>query len=401
MSDGELMTIGSFARSCGLTPSALRFYADSGLLEPAAVDAASGYRYYAPDQVARATLIRQLRELDLPLPRIAEILSIDVVQRADEVIDAHVNALTTRAEAAHTLAAAAKRTLRTPTADAANGGHGGGAVAGRGGVGGWGEDRVEVHGLRFVAAVEAVSTATASEPTVPALVGIYVEAGDGQLVLTATDRYRLATRTLVTHHDGAPWAVTVHGDDLRAITPWLRRQPVIGLRPANDYLEVAPAGGPAAGPPTADAGTGGAGAGGATGSDGRWCRVLAPPYPDYRAMLGALPVPAVRVLVARHQLLAALENVASRHVRISIEQHRSTSPHHRAPDTIVIGAPDGPAMTLAFELATLHPTISSAIGPDVMLEFSAPDHPVLVRSADTGDLTAIAMPIHLPETEPS
>ena len=60
MNDGELMTIGAFARACGLTASALRFYADSALLRPAVVDDVSGYRYYAPDQVAHATLIRQL-----------------------------------------------------------------------------------------------------------------------------------------------------------------------------------------------------------------------------------------------------------------------------------------------------------------------------------------------------
>ncbi|MBV7698056.1 HD domain-containing protein [Streptomyces sp. TRM70350] len=39
--------------------SALRFYADSGLLRPAEVDPASGYRCYSADQVARATALRR------------------------------------------------------------------------------------------------------------------------------------------------------------------------------------------------------------------------------------------------------------------------------------------------------------------------------------------------------
>ncbi|MFF3735417.1 MerR family DNA-binding transcriptional regulator, partial [Streptomyces sp. NPDC002476] len=39
------MPIGVFAQRSGLTPSALRFYADSGLLPPAEVDPVTGYRY--------------------------------------------------------------------------------------------------------------------------------------------------------------------------------------------------------------------------------------------------------------------------------------------------------------------------------------------------------------------
>ncbi len=46
------MPIGVFAQRSGLTSSALRFYADSGLLRPAEVDPVSGYRYYSADQLA-------------------------------------------------------------------------------------------------------------------------------------------------------------------------------------------------------------------------------------------------------------------------------------------------------------------------------------------------------------
>ncbi|WP_222634880.1 MULTISPECIES: MerR family transcriptional regulator [unclassified Rhodococcus (in: high G+C Gram-positive bacteria)] len=42
MTDTELMTIGVFANTTGLTPGALRFYADSGVLTPAEVDEFSG-----------------------------------------------------------------------------------------------------------------------------------------------------------------------------------------------------------------------------------------------------------------------------------------------------------------------------------------------------------------------
>lgn len=61
------LTIGAFARASRLSVKALRLYGDLGLLPPAHVDGATGYRYYAPGQLATAHLIGLLRQLDLPL----------------------------------------------------------------------------------------------------------------------------------------------------------------------------------------------------------------------------------------------------------------------------------------------------------------------------------------------
>jgi PPM family protein phosphatase len=69
----ELLTIGAFAREARLSPKALRLYDDAGLLRPAAVDAANGYRYYDRAQLDRARLVGWLRRLDMPLRRIKEI----------------------------------------------------------------------------------------------------------------------------------------------------------------------------------------------------------------------------------------------------------------------------------------------------------------------------------------
>ena len=71
----ELLPIGRFARVTGLTVRALRHYHELGLLEPARVDAATGYRLYALDQAQDAELIRRLRELGLPLGEIHAILA--------------------------------------------------------------------------------------------------------------------------------------------------------------------------------------------------------------------------------------------------------------------------------------------------------------------------------------
>lgn len=55
------MMIGQLAASTGLSVRTLRFYADAGVL-PARERAASGYRLFGPDAVARARLIRTLVE---------------------------------------------------------------------------------------------------------------------------------------------------------------------------------------------------------------------------------------------------------------------------------------------------------------------------------------------------
>jgi effector-binding domain-containing protein len=71
----DLLPIGRFARLAGLTVRAVRHYGDLGLLEPAWVDADSGYRYYAPAQLARAEAIKRLRSLELGLDEIREVLA--------------------------------------------------------------------------------------------------------------------------------------------------------------------------------------------------------------------------------------------------------------------------------------------------------------------------------------
>ncbi|MBC2878990.1 MULTISPECIES: MerR family transcriptional regulator [Streptomyces] len=68
-----LLTIGAFARASRLSPKALRLYDDLGLLPPARVDPATGYRFYAPGQLERARLVAWLRRVGMPLARIRRV----------------------------------------------------------------------------------------------------------------------------------------------------------------------------------------------------------------------------------------------------------------------------------------------------------------------------------------
>ena len=70
----ELLAIGEFSARSGLSAKVLRSYAAAGLLVPAAVDPWSGYRYYAPSQLAEARLILLLRRAEVPLSEIAAFL---------------------------------------------------------------------------------------------------------------------------------------------------------------------------------------------------------------------------------------------------------------------------------------------------------------------------------------
>ena len=80
-----LLPIGAFARSARLSPKALRLYDELGLLRPAFVDPASGYRFYDPAQLEQARLVAWLRRLGMPLARIKVVCELDPAQAAQEV----------------------------------------------------------------------------------------------------------------------------------------------------------------------------------------------------------------------------------------------------------------------------------------------------------------------------
>ncbi len=88
MMDG--MVIGQLAASTGLSVRTLRFYADAGVL-PAAGRTEAGYRIFGPDAVARARLIRTLRELGVGLVDIKRVLAAET--SLVDVAAGHVRAL--------------------------------------------------------------------------------------------------------------------------------------------------------------------------------------------------------------------------------------------------------------------------------------------------------------------
>jgi len=344
----EYITIGALARASGLTATALRFYDDCGLFPPARVDAATGYRYYTPAQRERAATIRRLREIEVPLDTVAAVLAGDA-ERAGRLLDAHVTALEQQARAAAAAVASIKEALST-------------------------DPSLVVLGAADLAeAIEQVRAAVARTADIPVLTGVLVEADGESLTLTATDRYRLSTRSLAPARAAAqPWSLVVRASALAALTGPLLRAEQVRLAPAADTLVV-------------------------TGADTEHrCPAIGEPFPDYRTMLAALAPTRTRVMVSREALLAAVESAGNHTLQFEVDTPTlrvSTSapnPDHRIPASIT-----GPGTTLAFDPATLSPAIRTAVGPEIMLDIAGPDQPVVIRSAATGDLTTLAMPRQL------
>jgi DNA-binding transcriptional MerR regulator len=81
----EEISIGEFARRSRLSLKALRLYDELGVLVPSRVDQASGYRYYDVGQIDEARLVVMLRQLQLPLAAIKELLACDPVDAAERI----------------------------------------------------------------------------------------------------------------------------------------------------------------------------------------------------------------------------------------------------------------------------------------------------------------------------
>jgi DNA-binding transcriptional MerR regulator len=97
----ELFTIGEFSTATHLSVKALRHYHDVGLLEPVAVDPATGYRSYAVAQIPAAQIIKRLRDLEMPLDQIGAVLDAAArgdTEERDRVILVHLQQMEERLE---------------------------------------------------------------------------------------------------------------------------------------------------------------------------------------------------------------------------------------------------------------------------------------------------------------
>lgn len=399
MDDSEaLLSIGTFARRVGLTPSALRFYDDCGVLRPARVDGVTGYRRYGAGQAARAVRLRQLREAGLPLVDVAVVLD-GPEEAAHGVLRAHLERMRRNEAEARALV---ERLLPE-------------APEGAGHRRAWA--RARIGGAELASAVRQVAPAAATGKTRerhPVLGHVLLELSAGEVRLVATDRYRLAVRVLrPTEFEGGRRHVLIDAEAARGLAEWAVRRRTVELECAEDEAEVRLR----SGTDVREVPTGcAAGRGG--GAD-------AAVFPDYRLMLEGLDASISRLIVDREALRDAVAGRA-RVVSLSVagggtgggdaeggrkecvvsretasgeaagvsretasgapaEQTLTVSDGGREPVRLRLIA-EGSGLRIAFDPAVLLPALEAGVGPDVLLEIASVERPVVVRSADQGAL---------------
>ncbi|MEU0844246.1 MerR family transcriptional regulator [Streptomyces sp. NPDC005962] len=458
--DEPLMGIGTFARRVGLAPSALRFYDDCAVLRPARVDAATGYRYYAPEQAPRAALLRRLREAGLPLIDASAVLD-GPPEEARAVLRDQLRRTRESATAAR---AAIEDVLRELP-------------------GGVRRAEARVGGAELAGAVRQVGSAVAVgavREEFPVLGRVLIELAEQELRLVATDRYRLSVRALrPLAIGGEPCGLTVGIEELRDLAGWARGLPEVAIEVEGAEVRVR------------------------GGGEERVLPVADEAFPAYRMVLDGLAPARHRIIADRAALCAAVAErggdgpvvlrtgdgvltveggpelpavphdarlgaagsstagdstartttaedtatggTATRSIATGGTATRDTplpaaaggNPRPTAADSgappadagsnslptaggtadggyplpiAADGAPPpavaesgslpalciGPPLRIAFEPAVLLPALEAGVGPDVLLDVASAAEPVVVRSADQGSFTTLVMPVHSP-----
>lgn len=354
----QLLSIGKFAEVTGLSVSAVRFYANRGVLHPAAVDERSGYRRFAEGQVADGQLIKDLRRLEMPLASIAEALAMSTEQRRD-LVQRYLDQLTAdvgRVHAiAHTLGTTppdpsrpTKDTLMTNSSplSPAPVSHTNGSVT--------------LPARALGVALSQVLPVAGTDPATPHLMTVLAEARDGSLRIVATDRHRLAVRDLVpTSIDAnltvvvaaataSNWALDVDGDLTITVT-----NTAVSLSGAVQ-AEATPV--PAS-------------------------------YPDYQSVLDT-PVGVTSVTTDPTTLAAALAGhtepvtLVVSDVGVAVNDSEHIESTHTGPQQSVLLNP-----------AFLRDALAATVGRDVVIDIADPLLPLVIRSADDGTFTTLVMPI--------
>ena len=94
----ELIPIGRFARLSGLSIGALRHYDELDLLRPADVDRFTGYRRYRAEQLDIARTIGRLRDLEVPIEDIRDVIRADDAGERRQRLGEHERRLQARVD---------------------------------------------------------------------------------------------------------------------------------------------------------------------------------------------------------------------------------------------------------------------------------------------------------------
>ncbi len=347
--------IGRMARDCGLTVSALRFYDTAGVLVPAHVDPRSNYRWYSDEQVHTARLVARLRRVGMPLADICRVLE---NRRDRPVVDAILQAHLTRledglADARRELSAA--RSLLDQESPMTR------------------QSRLTTTAAELRTALRAVRYAVGTDPQLPMLTGVLLDADDAAARLAASDRYRLAVSTLA--------GAQLTGPPVSAIVPVALVDDVLDALPEDgavtfgvigDELTVEVAGRTLRG------------------------RRIDADFPDYRRLLRDTAPHRVDVDSAtlRRELTTAPTRVVRRE---EDDSEHEVSVLTLSPDGELSFAPGGAGvLEMGLNREFLLQALEAGSSGQLVLELDGPIAPLAIRDpARAGDVSML-MPVRLP-----
>ncbi|WP_371496813.1 MerR family transcriptional regulator [Kitasatospora sp. NBC_00374] len=345
-----MRSIGEMARDSGLSVSALRFYDGAGVFGPARVDPRTGYRWYAPQQLADARLLARLRRVGMPLADIRRVLGGDAGTAA-AAVETHLRRLEDGlADARRELSTVrALIDLRETT---------------------MGTTRLTVPAAELAAALDAVRFAAAPGAEHPAVAGVLFEVSADTLRLVATDRYRLAVSEApvsgLTGPETSVVAPTALVDEVRAL---LASAPTAELTVDGDLLTVS------AGPHRASG------------------HRIDQDYPDYRALIRLTPTH--RVELAAELLREAL---ATGPVRPALRGQDGASYEVSVLTVDADGRLDLSAQAPAGGLQVqvnrdfLLEAVTAGAADQLVLEFGGPIAPLAIRFPERADTFSLLMP---------
>ena len=105
------LSIGEFSHLTHLSVRTLRRYHEAGLLVPADIDDATGYRYYAADQIPTAQVIHRLRDLDVPFAVVRRILEASEPSTRSRLVAGHLQHLEAELDRTRAAVASLRRLL--------------------------------------------------------------------------------------------------------------------------------------------------------------------------------------------------------------------------------------------------------------------------------------------------
>jgi DNA polymerase-3 subunit beta len=238
----------------------------------------------------------------------------------------------------------------------------------------------------FAAAVNAVAVAAGRDDTLPVMTGVRLEIDGDTLTMAATDRYRLAMRTL-------RW------------TPADPAMSATALVPARTLSETAKSMTGAELTVALDAGEGGGMIGFAAGARRTTSRLLDGEFPKYRALLPSSSTAVVEIETA--PLVEALRRVslvASRTAPVTLAFSEGSVHLQAGGSDEAEAAEDLPAsyegepMTLAFNPGYLLDGLGVLDSDTARLRFTEPGKPAALTGKDDADddYIYVIMPVRLP-----